>query len=773
MSTENKTQSLSHMHITTKTFFSKISSYILFCPLSFAISFLLARATFLGGAAPFGIAASAALSFSRFSLFGLCGAIAGYISVFWKLNALKYIACIVLIFTANFVFSDTYLSKSRLFIPLSVILPTACINFVFLADGGFRLFDAALSFFEVTISGFAAYFLSAFTSKRKSTEIEVTAATLTLCIGLVSSLSQTLLFSLLSPGKILAVFLTLLCASNGGMPSGAPCGILLGAAVSLSLTEPEYCMVLGICGIIYSIFSAYGKYLPLLLAFISGVCICVCVNPQTFFPFFLEFILAATVFLLFEKKLSPYTSRFFKKRSIRGDIHLRTYTSNRLDRAAKAFKSLGNALAESENQSKPSSLSDIKAFFEKATCSLCKKCSLLPVCWERDHFSTRDAFTKAESAIMKNGALTTRDFPLYFSSRCINIESFVNSVNREIFAMRYHSQLSHELSENRDLFGKQFSDIASAFSSLSSEIADNTRFDEEAEAEVNSHLARHGIVCDAAVYRDSSNHLNIHICGRNLTHIRDNAAIFQSLFSSACKTSFSDMEFSHTDKLDDIVIHEKPKLRAVFGAAAKSRGNNKKNGDSGTFFSPTNGKIALLLSDGMGSGPLAAKESELSVTLLSDLLSSGFSPKDALSYLQSILIFRSRFNDAFSTLDLFYADMFNGNAEIYKLGASPSYIKRGKQIMRIVSSSLPAGVSIGSLSEPDISNFTLLPGDCIIMTSDGIADGNDDIKFLEFLSEQNVKNPKAFADEILAHSIATYGKNDDMTVAVIIIEQEY
>ncbi len=773
MSTENKAKNFSHIHIITKKLFSAISPAIILCPANFIFSFLLSRATFLGETAPFGLAASAALGVSRFSLFGLLGAILGYISLFNKINSLKYIACIILIFTANFVFSDTYLSKKRFFAPLSVVVPIFCIDFVFLADGGFRFFDSVVSLFEVVLSGFGAYFLSLFTQKRKLSSGELSVAALVLCVGIVSAFSGISAFSTLSVGRMLALFLTLFCFFFGGMRVGAPCGVVLGTAVSLTLLNPEYCMILALCGIIFSIFSPLGAHLSLFFSFLSGVCICACLNLPLALAFSLEFVVASTFFLLFGKTLFKHTGTFFRSHTKRSDVHLRILTSERLENAAKAFSSLRNALSELDEQNEPPSLSDVKTFFEKTTCSVCKKCELLNTCWNRDTFSTRDAFMKAEHAITKNGVLCASDFPLYFSSRCINIESFINSVNREIFAMRYRAQSYSHLCESRELLSKQYSDTAAIFSDLSSEISSNTHFDEDAEREILSILSNRGILCDAAVYRDFENHLNIHLCGNDLSYIRDHGKTFLPLFSAACKTKLSDIVYTKSKKLDDIIIRELPRLHANFAAAATSRKTNEKSGDSGSFFSPANGKTVLLLSDGMGSGNLAAKESETCISLLSDLLHAGFSPKDALSTLQSVFRFRTEFNAAFSTLDLFYADMFSGYAEFYKLGASPSYIKRGESVRRITSSSLPAGIALSSSHDPDVTSINLLPGDCIIMTSDGIADGVDDVNFLGFISKADVRNLKAFADEILAHSIATYGKNDDMTVAVILVEEVY
>ncbi len=773
MDVKNKKRAKSHIHTLSKAFFKKLPLSLLPYPTSFALAFLLSRAIFLGATAPFGLAISAALGISSYSIFGLLGATLGYLSVFDKINSLKYIACIILVFTANFVFSGTSFSKKRYFAPLSVIIPTACINLVFLANDGFSLFDTALSFLEISIAGVCAVLLSYIPQWKSRTPAELASGLFTLSIGIIAALTDTTVFGFLSIGKILAALLVSLCSFCGGAGVGASSGILFGAAVSLALSSPEYGIILGVCGICISLFSRFGKAAAIVSGLVSSLCICACLNHILVVPFALEFLIAGGLFLLTEKTFSKHTRRFFIKRAGRTDIHLRLYAAERLNNAAQAFKSLGNALGELHKKEEPGKLSDVRTFFEKSSRSLCRKCSLSSICWDRDFQSTRDAFTKAGDAIMKNGALQARDFPIHFSSRCLNTENIVNSVNREIFAMRYRTQFDEKLRESREFLTKHYSDASAIFSGLSSDISDSAQFDEMAEAEISDALARRGILCDVAVYRDFEKHINIHLCGRDLKEIEKNYDEYRPIFSSACKTALTSPKYTPSAQLDDIIIRELPPLRAVFGAAVKSRSGAEQSGDSGSLFYPANGKLALLLSDGMGSGRLAARESAGNIKLLSDLLRSGLSPKSALSTLQSALLVRSEFTGAFATLDLFYADMFSGHAEFYKLGGAPTYIKRGDKIRRITASSLPAGMSVSGSSEPDVTHYLLQPGDYVIMTSDGIADGTDDVKLLEFLSSQNPTSPKALADELLAYSLASYGKNDDMTVAVIAIENEY
>ncbi len=773
MDVKKKSQKKPHIHTLSKELFSKLSLSLFSYPTVAVVSFLLARSVLLGTSAPFGIAVCAALGSGSLSLLGLVGGIVGYLSVLDQTNSLKYIACMILVFTAHFVFSGTSFSKRKNFTPLSVIIPFLCIDLIFLAADGFELYDTALSAFEITIATLAACFLSRLVPQKTRSPRQLASGLLVLAIGIISSLSPVMLFGMFSLGRALSLLLIALCSFAGGTGVGSISGLLLGTSVSLSLGFPEYGVVFGVLGILTASLRRFGKILSLVSSLVLSACICACLNPSLLFPFLIEFAVILPLFFVFEGFFSRHTHRFFAKSDGHREVHLRRYATERLNCASSAFRSLAGTLSDLHSKKSSTNLDDIRTFFEKSSRLLCKKCSLRSICWDRDYQSTKDAFTKAGDAIVKNGTLTARDFPIYFSSRCLNTENFVNSVNREIFAMRYRYKSGEKLIERRELLKKQYNDVASVFSDLSLDISNNSRFDEHAEAEVSNELLRHGILCDTAVYRDSENRINIHICGRDLSIIAKKFDEFLPLFSKACKVPLADPKYTPSKELDDIIIRELPKLRASFGAATKSRTSGEQNGDSGTLFYPSNGHLALLLSDGMGSGKLAAKESAKSIKLLSELLRGGLSPRDALAALQSALALRLEFTGSFSTLDLFTANLFTGAAEVYKLGGAPTYIKRGKTIRRICASSLPAGVTLGEKCEPDVTPLTLEGGDYIIMTSDGIAEGSDDVKLLDFLSNAAPASPKALADELLAFSLAHYNKSDDMTVAVIRIENAY
>ena len=82
----------------------------------------------------------------------------------------------------------------------------------------------------------------------------------------------------------------------------------------------------------------------------------------------------------------------------------------------------------------------------------------------------------------------------------------------------------------------------------------------------------------------------------------------------------------------------------------------------------------LALSDGMGSGLRAAKESKTTINLLENFFEAGFNKEIALKTINSILMLRSS-DEMFSTIDLTIFDKYSGEAEFIKIGAVSTFIK--------------------------------------------------------------------------------------------------
>ena len=182
------------------------------------------------------------------------------------------------------------------------------------------------------------------------------------------------------------------------------------------------------------------------------------------------------------------------------------------------------------------------------------------------------------------------------------------------------------------------------------------------------------------------------------------------------------------------------------------------------------GKYMLAISDGMGSGPNALKNSKIAISMLERLFSSGFNKETAINLINSAII-TSNEKEMYATLDIGIFDLYSGKLQLLKSGACPTYIKTDNKVTLIESSSLPTGI----LNNAKIDTFEkqLENGAIIVMCSDGIIDSNKEFENRETWLKDLLENiqtdiPERIADIILKESIDNdIGKpTDDMTVIV-------
>ena len=193
------------------------------------------------------------------------------------------------------------------------------------------------------------------------------------------------------------------------------------------------------------------------------------------------------------------------------------------------------------------------------------------------------------------------------------------------------------------------------------------------------------------------------------------------------------------------------------------------SGDNYSFLEMDNGQMAMMLSDGMGSGSSACKESELVLELLEKFLEAGFSEETALKMMNSAMVIRAE-DDLYSTVDICSLDLYTGCCDMYKIGAATTFIIHKDFVERVESSSLPVGVT-HRMDLPHTKK-QLESGDFLVMMSDGVLEylQEDDpsIAMCAILKNLVSKHPGQMAQEVLEEVLDRTGgiAADDMTVLV-------
>ena len=175
------------------------------------------------------------------------------------------------------------------------------------------------------------------------------------------------------------------------------------------------------------------------------------------------------------------------------------------------------------------------------------------------------------------------------------------------------------------------------------------------------------------------------------------------------------------------------------------------------------------MSDGMGSGEKASRDSGRVIEMTERLLEAGFRKESALQMVNGALAASGQ-EENMSTLDICDINLYTAECEFIKVGAACTYIKRGRLVDRLSAQNFPLGV-FGQL-ETETLYRTLQNGDYIIMLSDGILDalsqGIGEEILPEIIGKIEDSNPNEIANQILAYCLKqSRGQiRDDMTVLV-------
>ena len=195
------------------------------------------------------------------------------------------------------------------------------------------------------------------------------------------------------------------------------------------------------------------------------------------------------------------------------------------------------------------------------------------------------------------------------------------------------------------------------------------------------------------------------------------------------------------------------------------------SGDAACAFSLPAGRLAFILSDGMGKGMKAAAESKAVVTELKRLLRKDVAPARAIKLVNKKLITSK---EMFATVDLTVIDKQKGTASFYKMGAASSFLLRNGQVKKIEQAALPIGII--KRVKASQTKIKLRSRDLLIIVSDGIteADRHDlETRWLqEYLTQKSDIEPVEMAGEIakIAQSKYKTRERDDITVIAIQIE---
>lgn len=217
---------------------------------------------------------------------------------------------------------------------------------------------------------------------------------------------------------------------------------------------------------------------------------------------------------------------------------------------------------------------------------------------------------------------------------------------------------------------------------------------------------------------------------------------------------------------EQLLLVPAARFHLLAGAACRAGGGDGEVcGDTYLFRELPNDRYMLAVSDGMGRGRQAGEESAAAVELLEEYLLAGFSPEAAILGVNDLLLRRKK-GEMFATMDLGVIDLKSGVLHLNKIGAVQSYIRRGRELIRLSGGALPMGI-VDSVN-PYRGETQLQDGDLIVMLSDGLADQSAETErwLEEALLSLSLREPGAAARSLLEAAARERALKDDSTVLI-------
>ncbi len=577
--------------------------------------------------------------------------------------------------------------------------------------------------------------------------------------------------------NIFALTLVLTIAYAGGAAYGAMIGVLMGIMLGVASGDMMYSVAFfGVGGLTVGIFKDTGKIFSILSGIIIYFALALYSNAVTLklgievlASCFLFLCIPKPVYKSIEVEINPQ-----KKKSHFGEVQLNAIKEEftfKLKGLTGVLSSVSKCLGDTNDNENLLIKSKGSALVENLADRSCSNCENKPLCWERDFHQTFNSFQMLIKSY-EEGCLA---IPIDLEKKCVKNFTLLRSAEGVVNNYNVSESIKERLADGKNVLATHISNITTTLEILLNDFKKQVNIDSELERVTKRVLNKNSIYYNNIFcYIDKNGRAKIRISINNYDGAEYYEKRIVSLLSNAIKMRLCieeegcNIDIKTNERI--MTIGEKPKYYMVSYGAMESKEGEFQTGDNYSFGKATNGSYIIILSDGMGSGPEAGEESKATVDLVEKLMEAGFDEDITVNTVNSIMGMRFAEDEKYATLDLNKVDLYNGDAIFVKIGAAPSFIKRGSDVKSVNSKNLPLGLV--DEVEAEVIKENLKPGDILINVSDGILDINKlndgKVSWLEEYLKGINADPRELSEKILekAKKLSKGNLSDDMTVVV-------
>ena len=445
-----------------------------------------------------------------------------------------------------------------------------------------------------------------------------------------------------------------------------------------------------------------------------------------------------------------------------------------MDKFASSLEHLSRTFLNMEKYKGTLSKEELDEMFEKVTDKVCTGCD-----WKRECLGDRRARTyqmmyEILCTAEEYGAELNIELKRRLKRQCQMAPRFLRE-SLELFENAKQILFwNHRMIQAREGYARQLTSFAKMIQYTTRELDAGIFQDDYLEKRIKAALKKEDMKLLFAVFYMTSQgryevHLTLKATKGRVVFAKDVAHLVGKCLGKSMIPRLGE-RLVVGEEYGTVACIEGAVFQTLQGVARIGKDCSQISGDTFLMKDLPGGKKGVALSDGMGSGEEAFRDSTMVVEMLEELLEAGFPADTALQLMNTALVI-GREEVKFCTMDVCLFDLYQGSCEFVKAGACTTFIKKGEEVGTVKSTTLPIGV-IQNI-EIDKERMDLESGDFVIMVTDGVIDalpvGDQEEKMIEFIRNEESVNPKEFARNILGEVLKCSGEMplDDMTIMVI------
>lgn len=457
----------------------------------------------------------------------------------------------------------------------------------------------------------------------------------------------------------------------------------------------------------------------------------------------------------------------------------RASEKGRLQRYVESFQRLADVFRYLPSKKEELSEEDLQEIYEAARDNICSECGRRRDCWDWNLQKTARMIYDLLTEIADSGDDRAEEEEEGHSSRaeerfcryCIKGMAFREELKNCFYRAKLNLMWSNRMLENRAAVAQQLQETANIIEEIACTVFDAGETDSALEKKVRYKLLLQRVwVKDLRIFQGNLGHSEIVLTASVAKGHCVTMRTLADVLSQACGYPVvpeRDSRLTLGHEVSTMHFVEETNYYMLTGMAGKPGFGQAESGDNFAVLTGSHGQVILGISDGMGTGSRACRESQTVIELLEQFLGAGFAAETAVRMINSAMVLQ-RGMQQFSTLDICGVNLYTGQCEFLKIGAATTFIRRATGVETITSTSLPVGI----FREVDFERARkrLEHGDMIVMVSDGVLDAlpeDNSMELMKYLIAQTkTDNPSEFADLLLEQVVSMENgiPVDDMTV---------